>query len=192
MIGRRATLFIDLLLRSEEFSAAQEPAAAQLLAREVVAGTCPLKQWDNAVEQWLARVNFVAAQFPEMEFPRIDTAAKLLLLEQICQGAASYKEIKDRPVWPIVRSWLNGGQQKALDDLAPERIKLAGGRAAKITYTDDGSPPTIAAQSGFIRHSAGPQYRTRRIRSDQVLAPNHRPIQITNDLETFWREVIPG
>src|SRR5436190_6817352 len=64
VIGRRATLFHDLVLRSEEFSAAAEPAAAQLLAREVVAGTCPLKHWDNAVEQWIARVNFVATQFP--------------------------------------------------------------------------------------------------------------------------------
>ena len=193
VLGRRTTLFHDLLLRSEEFSAAREPAAAQLLAREVVAGTCPLKQWDNAVEQWLARVNFVAAQFPEMEFPRIDAAAKLLVLEQICQGAASYKEIKDRPVWPVVRSWLNGGQQKALDDLAPERIKLASGRAAKITYTDDGSPPTIAAriQDLYDTPRGLAVGRGRIPLRIQVLAPNHRPIQITNDLETFWREGYP-
>ena len=193
VIGRRTTLFHDLLLRSEEFSAANEPAAAQLLAREVAAGTCPLKHWDNAVEQWLARVNFVAAQFPEMEFPRIDAAAKLLLFEQICQDAASYKEIKERPVWPIVKSWLNSGQQKALDDLAPERIKLASGRAAKITYADDGSPPTIAARIQDLYDtprglSIGPGRIPLRI---QVLAPNHRPIQITKDLETFWREGYP-
>jgi ATP-dependent helicase HrpB len=192
-VGRRTTLFHDLLLRSEEFSAANEPAAAQLLAREVVAGTCPLKHWDNAVEQWLARVNFVAVQFPEMEFPGIDAAAKLLLLEQICHGAASYKEIKDRPVWPIVRSWLNSGQQKVLDDLAPERIKLASGRAAKITYSDDGAPPTIAARIQDLYDtprglSIGPGRIPLRI---QVLAPNHRPIQITTDLETFWREGYP-
>jgi ATP-dependent helicase HrpB len=193
VIGRRTTLFHDLLLRSEEFSAAREPAAAQLLAREVVVGTCPLKQWDNAVEQWLARVNFVAAQFPEMEFPRIDAAAKLLLLEQICQDAASYKEIKDRPVWPIARSWLNGGQQKALDDLAPERIKLASGRAAKITYSDDGAPPTIAAriQDLYDTPRGLAVGRGRIPLRIQVLAPNHRPIQITNDLETFWREGYP-
>jgi ATP-dependent helicase HrpB len=193
VIGRRTTLFHDLLLRSEEFSAANEPAAAQLLAREVVAGTCPLKHWDNAVEQWIARVNFVAAQFPEMEFPRIDAGAKLLLLEQICQGAASYKEIKERPVWPTVKLWLNSGQQKALDDLAPERIKLASGRAAKITYSDDGSPPTIAARIQDLYDtprglSIGPDRIPLRI---QVLAPNHRPIQITTDLETFWREGYP-
>jgi ATP-dependent helicase HrpB len=193
VLGRRTTLFHDLVLRSEEFSAANEPAAAQLLAREVVAGTCPLKHWDNAVEQWIARVNFVAAQFPELEFPRIDAASKLLLLEQICQRAVSYKEIKDRPVWTIVKSWLNGGQQRALDDFAPERIKLAGGRAAKITYADDGSPPTIAARIQDLYDtprglSIGRGRIPLRI---QVLAPNHRPIQITTDLETFWREGYP-
>ncbi|HEX8077744.1 MAG TPA: helicase-related protein, partial [Chthoniobacterales bacterium] len=101
VIGRRATLFHDLVLRSEEFSPADDPAAAELLAREVVAGSCPLKQWDNAVEQWIARVNFVAAEFPDLQFPTIDEAGKRLLIEQICQGAASYKEIKDRPVWPV-------------------------------------------------------------------------------------------
>jgi ATP-dependent helicase HrpB len=193
VVGRRATLFHDLVLRSEEFSAANDPATARLLAREVLAGTCPLKHWDNAVEQWIARVNFVAAEFPELEFPRIDEAAKLLFLEQVCHGVASYKEIKERPVWPIVKSWLNGGQQKALDDLAPERIKLASGRAAKIIYADDGTPPTIAAriQDLYDTPRGLAVGRGRIPLRIQVLAPNHRPIQITNDLETFWREGYP-
>jgi ATP-dependent helicase HrpB len=193
VVGRRVTMFHDLVLRSEDFPAGDDPAAARLLAREVAAGTCPLKHWDNAVEQWIARVNFVAAGFPEMEFPPIDEAAKLLFLEQICQRATSYKEIKDRAVWPIVKSWLNAGQQKALDDLAPERIKLAGGRAAKITYNNDGSPPTIAAriQDLYDTPRGLTVGRGRVPVRIQVLAPNHRPIQITNDLETFWREGYP-
>jgi ATP-dependent helicase HrpB len=193
VLGRRTTLFHDLILQSEEFPAGNDPAAARLLAREVAAGTCPLKHWDNAVDQWIARVNFVAAQFPEFEFPGIDQAARLLFLEQICQGATGYKDIKDRAVWPIVKSWLNTGQQQSLDDLAPERIKLAGGRAAKITYSDDGSPPTIAARIQDLYDtprglSVGRGRIPLRI---QVLAPNHRPIQITNDLETFWRDAYP-
>lgn len=192
VIGYRTTLFHDLVLGSEEFSPKADPAAAQILAREVLAGSCPLKLWDNAVEQWTERVNFVAAAFPEMEFPRIDEGGKLLLLEQICQGATSYKEIKERPVWPVVRSWLGAGQQQALDELAPERIKLASGRAAKITY-GDAAPPTIAARIQDLYDTprglaVGSGRTPLRI---QVLAPNHRPIQITNDLETFWREGYP-
>ena len=190
--GHRQTLFHDLVLQSEEFSPKTDPAAAQILAREVLAGSCPLKHWDNAVEQWIERVNFVATEFPELEFPPIDEAAKLLLLEQICHGAATYKEIKARPVWPAVKSWLAAAQQQTLDELAPERIKLSSGRAAKITY-GAGAPPTIAARIQDLydtpRGLAVGRGRTPfRI---QVLAPNHRPIQITSDLESFWREGYP-
>jgi ATP-dependent helicase HrpB len=192
VVGHRATLFHDLILRSEEFSPKGDPTAAKILAREVLAGSCPLKHWDNAVEQWISRVNFVATEFPELQFPRIDEGGKLLLLEQICQGATSYKEIKERPVWPAVKSWLSSAQQQTLDDLAPERIKLATGRAAKITY-GDAAPPTIAAriQDLYDTPRGLAVGRGRTALRIQVLAPNHRPIQITNDLETFWREAYP-
>ncbi|MEY2559639.1 MAG: ATP-dependent helicase HrpB [Verrucomicrobiota bacterium] len=190
--GHRQTLFHDLVLRSDEFSPQAYPAAAQILAREVLAGNCPLKHWNNAVEQWIERVNFVATEFPELEFPPIDEAAKLLLLEQICHGAATYKEIKERPVWPAVKSWLGAAQQQTLDELAPERIKLSSGRAAKITY-GAGAPPTIAAriQDLYDTPRGLAVGRGRTPLRIQVLAPNHRPIQITSDLESFWREGYP-
>ena len=192
VVGRRLTQFHDLVLQTDEFAAKGDPAAAQLLAREVLAGTCPLKHWDNAVEQWIARLNFVATEFPELEFPKIGEAEKLLLLEQACQNASSYKEIKDKPVMPVVKSWLNAGQQQALEDLAPERIKLAGGRNAKITYAEN-APPTIAAriQDLYDTPRGLAVGRGRIPLRIQVLAPNHRPIQITNDLETFWRDSYP-
>lgn len=190
--GHRTTLFHDLVLHSEEFSPKTDPAAAQILAREVLAGSCPLKHWDNAVEQWIERVNFVAREYPEWEFPSVDEAGKLLLLEQICQGATSYKEIKERTVWPAVKSWLSAAQQQTLDELAPERIKLVNGRAAKIVY-ESAAAPTIAARIQDLYDTprglaVGGGRTALRI---QVLAPNHRPIQITNDLETFWREGYP-
>jgi ATP-dependent helicase HrpB len=190
--GRRTTLFHDLILRSEDFSPKDNPEAARILAGEVLAGTCPLKQWDNAVEQWIERVKFVSREFPEREFPAIDEAGKLLLLEQICQGAMSYKEIKERPVWPVVKSWLSAAQQQTLGELAPERINLANGRPAKITYAED-APPTIAARIQDLYDTPrGLAVGNGRIAVRiQVLAPNHRPIQITNDLETFWREGYP-
>ena len=192
VVGRRVTQFHDLVLRSEEYPAKDHPAAAQILARQILAGTCPLKHWDNSVEQWIARINFVATEFPELEFPKIGETEKRLLLEQLCQGAASYKEIKDKPVLPIVKSWLNPGQQQALDDLAPERIKLASGRAAKIVYADNAAPTVAARIQDLYDTPRGLAVGRGRIPLRiQVLAPNHRPIQITNDLETFWREGYP-
>src|SRR4029434_6059916 len=93
-----------------------------------------LKKGDSAMEQWIARLNFAAAAFPELEFPPIGEAERALLIEQICQGATSYKEIKERPVVPVLKSWLGAGQQRALDQLAPERIKLPNDRNARLPY----------------------------------------------------------
>ena len=189
--GRRQTSFHDLVLRSEPADVPLEQAAA-LLAKEVVAGTCPLKNWDNAVEQWIVRVNCAAAWFPEQGIPAIAETDKLLMIEQICAGAFSFKEIKDRPVWPTVKSWLPAHQQQLVEQLAPERLELPNGRKAKVAYSAFG-PPTIAAR---IQDLYGVERtltigRARVPVVIQVLAPNHRPIQITSDLEGFWRDSYP-
>jgi ATP-dependent helicase HrpB len=191
VIGRRQTFFHDLLLSAAPFDVPKEKAAA-VLAREVASGRAPLKHWDHAVEQWIARLNFMATRFPDLSLPPITEEDKQLLLEQICTGASSYKEIKERAVWPAVRSWLSEAQRLLLDQWAPERIELPGGRKAKIVY-GTGSGPTVAAriQDLFgVRHNLTIAHGEVRLRIE-VLAPNHRPIQITEDLENFWRETYP-
>ncbi|MGZ5005106.1 MAG: ATP-dependent helicase C-terminal domain-containing protein, partial [Chthoniobacterales bacterium] len=163
-----------------------------LLAREVLAGNCPLKNWDNAVEQWIVRVNCVAGWFPELELPTIGEAEKLLMIEEVCRDAISYKEIKERAVWPAVRSWLTAQQQQAIEQLAPERIILPNERKARITYSAS-SPPTVAARIqdlyGVERNLSIGRGRVPLV--IQVLAPNNRPIQITSDLAGFWKETYP-
>ncbi len=162
------------------------------MAKEVTAGTCPLKHWDNAVEQWILRLNWIAASSPELEVTPIGEADRLFLIEQVCSGAVSYKEIKDRPVWPAVKSWLSAPQAQLVEQFAPERITLPNGRKAKVTYGAS-APPTVAARIqdlyGVERNlTIGPARQPLVI---QVLAPNHRPIQITSDLEGFWRDAYP-
>jgi ATP-dependent helicase HrpB len=191
VVARRETRFHDLVLRSAPADVPEEQAAA-LLTREVVAGTCPLKHWDNAVEQWIVRVNCVTAWFAELELPKIAEAEKLLMIEEVCRGATSYKEIKERPVWPAVKSWLNPRQQQLVEQLAPERIELPNGRKARVTYSES-SAPTIAARIQDLYGVDGNLTigRGRVALVIQVLAPNNRPIQITSDLGGFWRDAYP-
>ncbi|MGI8955699.1 MAG: ATP-dependent helicase C-terminal domain-containing protein [Chthoniobacterales bacterium] len=192
VVGRTIVVFRDLVLAEKKTDRVPAAEAASLLAREVMAGTCPLKKWDNAVEQWIARLNFAARTFPELELPLIGESDRALLIEQVCQGATSYKEIKERPVGPVLKSWLSATQRAALDQVAPERIKLPNERTAKIVYGTD-KPPTIAVRIQDLYGVAnglamGPRRVPLRI---EVLAPNHRPIQVTDDLTIFWRESYP-
>ncbi len=192
VIGRAVTLFHDLVLDEKKSERVPTAEAAAILVREVIAGNCPLKKWDHGVEQWIARLNFAAAAFPELELPPIAENERALLIEQVCQGATRYKEIKERPVAPVLRLWLSAGQQAALDQVAPERIKLPNERSAKIIY-EPGQPPTIRARIQDLygvsdRLTIGNGRVPLRI---EVLAPDHRPIQITDDLTIFWRENYP-
>ncbi len=192
VLAKKQTRFHDLVLRSEQSDKVPHEQAAALLAREVEAGTCPLKLWDNTVDQWILRLNQLTEWFPEYELPKLGDDERRMLVEQICHGAVSYKDIKERPVWPVVKSWLSPVQQQLLDDQAPERIELPNGRKAKIVYAA-GTAPHIATRIQDLYGVTG-ELRIAAHRIPlviQVLAPNHRPIQITQNLATFWKDSYP-
>ena len=192
VVGRTVTLFHDLVLAEKKTERVPPAEAAALLAREVIAGSCPLKKWDHAVEQWIARLNFAAAAFPELELPPIGESDRALLIEQVCQGATSYKEIKERPVAPVLKSWLSAPQLAGLEQLAPERIRLPNERSAKIVYGANQAPTIAARIQDLYGVGNGLTIGNGRVPLRiEVLAPNHRPIQITDDLTTFWRDSYP-
>jgi ATP-dependent helicase HrpB len=192
VIARRQILFRDLLLKAEVTEKAPKEEAARVLADAVTSGACALVNWDNAVEQWIARLNRLREWMPELELPGIGDEERRMLVEQICHGAMTYKDIKERQVWPVVKSWLSAGQQEMVEKFAPERIALPNGKKWKIVY-DPKAAPVIAARiqelygvEGSLSIAAG---RVQLV--IQVLAPNNRPVQVTQNLSTFWKESYP-
>ncbi|MCU0788030.1 MAG: helicase, partial [Verrucomicrobia bacterium] len=166
--------------------------AARILAGQVMDGKLTLKEWDNGVEQWITRLNLLAKWCPEFELPPITLEDRHALMEQVCHGAFTYKEIKERPVKGVVRDWLNGGQRQLLDEHAPERLKLSNGRTPKVMYSDT-EPPHIALRiQELFEVKDTPKIAMGRVPVlVHILAPNHRPVQITQDLAGFWREHYP-
>jgi ATP-dependent helicase HrpB len=190
--ARRDLIFRDLVLQSTKIETPPAEKASEILAKEVIEGRCPLANWTHDVDQWIARANCLSVWFPELQLPAIDQEARFYLIQQICHGALSHKEIKDRPVWPVVRAWLSKAQQEQLDRFAPERFELPNGRRNKLQYAE-GQPPVLAAR---IQDLYGVEESLsicdgRVLVIVQVLAPNHRPIQITQNLSTFWKEAYP-
>jgi ATP-dependent helicase HrpB len=192
VLMERRTQFRDLTLESARSDQPPPEQAARLLAREVAAGRCRLKNWTEAVEQWILRVNRVGQWLPELGLPAIGAADRQAMLEQICHGATAYKEVKDRPVWPVARGWLSKPQQELVEQYAPERIELPGGRRAKITYAAEG-PPTVSARiQDLYGVKQGLWIADRRVGLRiEILAPNNRPVQVTDNLAAFWRDTYP-
>lgn len=192
VMARDEVLFRDLVLESGNTDKVPPDAAARLLAEQVASGKCPLKNWDNAVEQWIARLNCLGKWMPELGLPALSGDDRPALLEQICYGAISYREIKERPVWPTIKAWLSGQQQGWLEKFAPERIALPGGRKFKIAYSETADPSVSIRIQDLYGVEEDLRIANGRVTLViNVLAPNHRPIQVTSNLATFWRDAYP-
>ncbi len=192
VVERFAKVFRDLVLENRDRDAGPSAAASACLAGEVFRGNLVLKQWDDEMEQLIVRINCLADWRGDFGIAPITEADREILLADICTGATSYREIKDRPVKPAARGWLTPAQGGLLDKFVPERIELPGGRRAKVTYAV-GAAPVLAARIqdlyGVTKPItvAGGQVAC----TIQVLAPNFRPVQVTTDLANFWVESYP-
>jgi len=185
--------FRDLALSAQRVEPPPADEAARLLAEEVIAGRLLLKGWDHTVDQWILRLNLLSQWCPELELPPITDLERRHLIEQLCHGAISYKDIKDKPVKPTVQSWLGDAQRDLLDKHAPERIELPNGRTPKVTYVPDGLPYIAVRIQELYDVTQAPKIAWRRVPVlVHVLAPSMRPVQITQDLAGFWKEHYPG
>ena len=166
--------------------------AARILAAEILAERLPLPNWDHAVQQWVARLNFLCAHCPELQLPPFNDEDKQHVVEQLCHGAVSYKDIKEREVMPVVTSWLSHAQRELLDKHAPERLSLPNGRTPKVTYEKGKSPFISLRIQELYDVNQTPKIALGRVPATvHILTPGMKPIQVTQDLANFWREHYP-
>jgi ATP-dependent helicase HrpB len=191
VVVRREKIFRDLVIESQDRDADPSPEATACLAEKVVDGDLKLTKWDDAVEQWIERVNFLARVLPDHGLSAIGPTEREYIIHLACDGATNYREIKERPILNLARSILTPAQQHLVETQAPERYELPGGRRAKITYA--AADPVLGARiqdlygvTEDIKIAAGRVPVT-----IQVLAPNHRPVQVTKSLKLFWVESYP-
>ena len=184
--------FRDLAIGARRIEPPPADAAAHLLTEEVLAGRLALNDWDDHLEQWILRLNHLSQWCPELALPSISEDDRRHLVEQVCHGSFSGKDLKDKPAKAVVKSWLSSAQQQLLEKHAPERLTLTNGRTARVAY-EPGNPPHIALR---IQQLYGVN-TTPRIAMGRVpvllhiLAPSQRPVQITQDLAGFWRDHYP-
>ena len=80
-----------------------------------------------------------------------------------------------------------------VDRLAPERVTLGGGRAVTIGYEAGKAPSIESRLQDFFGMNDGPRVGAGRVPLVlELLAPNHRAVQVTTDLAGFWQRHYPA
>ena len=181
-------VFRGLVLEEKESGEPDPAGAAQVLARHIHEAGWVLKKWDHEAETWIRRLNVLARACPELEIKPIEEEDRLLVIEQVCEGATAYKEVKDRPVLPILQSWLSDALLPLLDEWTPVRFPIPGGSQVKLRYEADGTVvlPARIQQLYDVPGKSLVICQGKQPLRLEILAPNNRPVQITDDLDGFW------
>ncbi|MFM8550665.1 MAG: ATP-dependent helicase HrpB [Verrucomicrobiota bacterium] len=195
VVTRIERRFRDLVLEAKERDDAPSDAASRLLAEEVAAGRLELEKWDAPVDAWIRRVNFLSKHCPELGIPLFDDAARRMVIEEVCAGALAYRDIRERPVFGVVRGWLSHEQAMALASYCPEKIVLPRKKhPARIEYTEDGQAE-IEATVQELYDFPGSKLRVCLGKVPMVVciqSPARRTQQRTTDLDAFWKGSYEG
>jgi ATP-dependent helicase HrpB len=162
--------------------------AGQVLADALRSRAREIFESDESSAALLNRVALLRAHMSEQPWPAFDDAELGDVLAEAAQGKKSLAEIKSQGLANHLRSRLAYPLDRMLEQHAPESIEVPSGSRIRLSYESDGKPPVLAAR---LQELFG-WTETPRIAGGRVavlihlLGPNYRPVQVTNDLRSFW------
>lgn len=166
--------------------------AGELLARIIFDKKMLLKGWNSEAVEYLNRLQWLSETFPEKALPVFGDDEKMLIVYELCKGQCRYDAVKDKPVIGIIKGLLSYDQQKMIQSLAPSHIINPAGKKLPVTYKAGKAPVIRARIQELFDLKTTPRIADKRVAVIlEILAPNMRPVQITDDLEGFWKSHYP-
>jgi ATP-dependent helicase HrpB len=177
----------DLLLREDLSAAVDADQASRVLAQALRPEAPRLIRASPHADLWLTRLDFVMQALPELSWPEYSDDILGDVLELAFQGKTSKDEIEKADFVPYLQSRLAPGQLRELQESAPLALTVPSGKQVKLTY-DPGRPPILAVRlQELFGWTETPRVARGRVAVLlHLLGPNNRPVQITNDLRSFW------
>jgi ATP-dependent helicase HrpB len=145
--------------------------------------------WSSDLLTWQARVEL--ARTSDSSFPDISNGHLMYTLEvwlgPYLDSVTKPADFKKLELAQILHSLLSWDQQKSLEELVPERIRVPSGSNIRLDYSQH--PPVLGVK---LQEMFG-MSETPVILKGQVavvihlLSPAGSPLQVTQDLAHFWR-----
>jgi ATP-dependent helicase HrpB len=186
VVGFVRTYYRDLLLSDDPHAAVDPSQAATALGAALRPQAAELFRADLAAESILTRVALLRAAIPEYPWPDWSEEQLGELIIEHSAGKRTVAEVRSG-LAPLLLSHLHYPLDRLLESEAPATMEVPSGNRLAIRYTP-GQPPTISLRLqeifGWIQTPTIAQGRVRlRV---ELLGPNYRPVQLTDDLKNFW------
>ena len=152
---------------------------------------------EKAVEQVQRRVAQVAAWHPELALPDVSTEHLLstaadwlpFYLEEGGRVKSSVQELRKLNLAEIIWNLLSYEAQQEVDRLAPTHIEVPTGSRIRIDYRTGAEAPVLSVrlQECFGMERTPCVDDGKRPVLMELLSPGFKPVQLTQDLASFWQ-----
>ena len=194
-ITERRSMIGQLVLAAEPLATIPEEARDQALLGVIRNRGLGLLPWTPALQQWRRRVMLLhrlESGSQDNRWPDLTDSALLASLETwllpYLGNVRRLEDFKALDLRGILHALLPWPMPLELERLAPERIVVPSGSNLAIDYDQD--PPVLAVK---LQEMFGcletPRVADGRISVQlHLLSPAGRPLQVTQDLASFWRD----
>ncbi len=184
----------ELILRSSPLKKPDHEKVSEILLRGIQRNGIDHLPWSRDARELQSRICSLSIWQPE-KWPDLsdDTLlADLTWLLPYCQHMSSLDGLKALNLKTILLSRLSWEQQVQLEKLAPGHIQVPSGSRIRLDYTPGESPVLAVRLQELFGLTDTPTVCNGSITVLlHLLSPARRPMQVTRDLNSFWRNTYP-
>jgi len=181
-----------LTLSSRSLTKVDESLRIKTLCKALRYEGLKLLKWDESHEQWQARVLSLKKWRSDQSWPDVSDEA---LLNTSDEWLAPYltnvnnrMDFQRLDLNAILQGILPWELQQQFLKLAPEKLNVPSGSMIKIEYSKKGDQPIMKVRLqevfGLLETPTVNEGRTKIIL--HLLSPGYKPVQVTQDLKSFW------
>ncbi|MES2592910.1 MAG: ATP-dependent helicase HrpB [Bacteroidota bacterium] len=197
LIARNEKRVGDIILESKIISSIPDEERIKILCEVIRKESLTVFNWTDQVIEWKARLQSIKIWRPNEEWPDLSDEHLLDTLEEwLAPYITSVKKREDfykLDLYSILSGLLSYQQTQQLDALVPSKIIVPSGSMIPLVYQPDGSSPVLSVR---LQEMFGlldtPTVNEGRIKATlHLLSPGYKPVQITQDLKSFWKNTYP-
>jgi ATP-dependent helicase HrpB len=192
--ARRRVYYEDLPLEESSASLPDADEVTRLLI-EAARVHLPrvLPDEDSPAASFLSRLRWLREWMPELGLPAFDDEKLREMLPWLCARCRSFAEVRRGDWLGLMQGQLTPAQSQCVEREAPERLQVPSGSYVKLHYEGPRPPILAVRMQEVFGWRDTPRLAGGRVRVLlHLLAPNHRPQQVTDDLASFWSNIYPA
>jgi ATP-dependent helicase HrpB len=182
----------NLVLESKPIQQIDEAQRMAVICSMIRAEGLRILNWSETQEEWQARVLSLRNWRPNEAWPDVQDEQLLATLENWLSpyllDVYKLSDLQRLDMQQVLQAILPWELSQKLDALAPAKIKVPTGSLIKLSYAPDGSKVEMAVRLqevfGWLDTPTVNEGRNKVVM--HLLSPGYKPVQITQDLKSFW------